>query len=103
MSAFGATSLAIAALALLWLAIAVAISLMAARRFRLAEQVLCAARANATLLELTPARPLVVRTDGRIEADVQLVRDLGLDVQPARLADLAGNDGGIAADDLAAL
>ena len=47
---------------------------------------------NATLLELTPARPLVVRVDGRIEADAQLVRELGLKSHPSRLAELAGND-----------
>ena len=93
----------IAALGLLWLGIAMAISIAAARRFRLAEEVLGAARSNATLLELAPARPLVVRADQRVEADPQLVRDLGLHSQPGRLADLVGNDSGIAPDDLEAL
>ena len=93
----------IVALGLLWLAIAAAISIAAARRFRLAEQVLGAARSNATLLDLTPARPLVVRADERVEADPQLVRDLGLNSQPGRLAELVGNDSGIAPDDLEAL
>src|SRR5690349_24758717 len=102
MSALGATTIWIVALALLWLALAVAITIAAARRFRLAEDVLSAARANATLLELTPARPLVIRPDQRLEADAQLVRDLGLHEQPSRLKDLIGNDSGIPSEDLEA-
>src|SRR5438270_3630872 len=104
MSALGATTIwAIVALALLWLGIAAAIAFVAARRFALAEQVLGAARSNATLLELTPARPLVVHGDGRIEADARLTRELGLGANPTRLAELCGNDSGIAAEDLEAL
>jgi signal transduction histidine kinase len=103
MGAFGATTVWIAVLALLWLALAVWMTLIAARRFRLAEDVLGAARANAALLELTPARPLVVRSDQRIEADPQLVRDLGLHAAPSRLSELIGNDSGILAEDLEAL
>jgi signal transduction histidine kinase len=90
-------------LALLWLALAVFMSMVAARRFRLAEEVLGAARANATLLDLTPARPLLVRGDQRIEVDAQLVRDLGLHATPARLSELVGNDSGILPEDLDAL
>lgn len=90
----------ILALGLLWLAIAVALAARAARRLRLAEQVLGAARANATLLELAPARPLLVRPDERIEIDPLLLRDLGLKSEPKTVSDLAGNDSGIAADDL---
>ena len=103
MGALGATTIWIAILALLLLALAVWMTLVAARRFRLAEDVLGAARANAALLELTPARPLVVRPDRRIEADPQLVRDLGLRGTPVRLSDLIGNDSGILAEDLEAL
>lgn len=95
--------IALVALALLWLALAITITIVAARRFRLAEQVLEAAQANATLLELTPARPLVVRPDQRIEADPQLVRELGLHGTPVRLGDLAGNESGITTEDLEAL
>jgi len=103
MGALGATDLIIAALALLWLGIAVALSLAAARRFRLASQVLGAARANATLLDISPARPLLVRGDGRIEADLHLLRELGLKSVPDKLADLRGGDSGLVAEDLAAL
>ena len=103
MNGHALTYWAIGALALFWLAIAAAIAVLAARRFRLAEEVLGAARANATLLELTPARPLVIRADQKIEADTQLVRELGLGDTPTRLSDLVGNDGGLTPDDLDAL
>ena len=103
MSAISATTIAIVALALLWLALAVAMTVVAARRFRLAEEVLGAARANATLLDLAPARPLVVRPDERVEIDAQLVRDLGLHGTPARLEELVGNDSGLLAEDFEGL
>jgi signal transduction histidine kinase len=103
MGASGVTSLAIAALALLWVAIGAAIAVVAARRFRLAQQVLDAARANSRLLEMMPARPALVRPDGRIEIDDQLLRNLGLEARPARLAELAGNDSGLLSDDLEVL
>ena len=92
-----------AALALLWLGIAVAVAVIASRRFSLAQQVLDAAQANARLLELMPARPLLVRSDRRVEADEQLRRDLGLGQAPSKLADLAANEGGLAPDDLEGL
>lgn len=98
-----ATVGAVVALALLWLVVAALMAVMAARRFHLAEQVLDAARANARLIEMMPARPLLVRPDGRIEADQQLLRDLGLEKAPTTLDGLVGNDSGIAPDDIAAL
>jgi signal transduction histidine kinase len=103
MSASSAIIVTIVLLALLWIAGAAALAVRAARRLRLAEQVLGTARANATLLELAPARPLLVRPDLRIEIDPQLLRDLGLSAEPKTLSDLVGNDSGIAPDDLEAL
>jgi len=105
MSAPGAitTWIVVAVLALVWLVLAIAVTILAARRFKLAEEVLGAARANAALLDLTPARPLVVRPDQKIEADPQLVRQLGLNGTPRRLSDLTCNDSGIVEDDLEAL
>ncbi len=103
MAGLATTGVIAAALAALWILVAVALSLAAARRFRLAEQVLGAARANAALLEISPARPLAVRGDGRVEIDPQLLRELGLKSQPKTLAELRGNDSGILPDDLAAL
>ena len=95
--------LAALGLALLWLAIGAAVAVIAARRFRLAQEVLEAAQVNARLIQLMPARPLIVHADERIEVDEQLLRDLGLQAQPTRLADLAGNDSGIMDEDLEAL
>ena len=92
-----------AALAVLWLGVAVALSLLAARRFHLAERVLETARANAALLEISPARALLVRPDGSVESDPQLLRELGLDGAPRTLADLGGAQSGITAEDLGKL
>ena len=103
MGALSIGTLAIVALALLWLALAATIAILAARRYRLAQSLLDRARANATLLELMPTRPLLVRPDGRIEADERLVRELGLEGAPGCLAELTTNGGGIAAEDLARL
>jgi signal transduction histidine kinase len=50
-----------------------------------------------------PARPLVVRERKRVEADEQLLRDLGLGGRPATLDELAGNGSGIDRQDLDAL
>ncbi|HKP33570.1 MAG TPA: ATP-binding protein, partial [Sphingomicrobium sp.] len=79
------------------------IAIVAARRFHLAQQVLDAAQANARLLEMMPARPALVRPDGGIDIDDQLLRDLGLKARPAKLAEMADNDSGIASEDLDAL
>ena len=100
MGAAGATSLVIAALGLLWLVLAATIAILAARRFRLAQQVIDTARVNARLLEAAPSRPLVVHADGRIEVDKRLVRDLGLEEQPATFDELTGDGRGIEPGDL---
>src|SRR5687768_7203732 len=97
-----ATVIAVA-LAALWIAIAVALSVAAARRLREAGSVLASARSMASLLDVAPARPLLVHADGRVEVDPRLLRELGLDRTPARLADLGGDDCGIEKDDLEAL
>ena len=100
MGSLGATTTWIIALGLLWLLLAAAVSVIAARRLELAQRVIDAARSNAALLEQTPARPVLIRPDQRIEADELFVRDLGLQENPRRLADLVGNDSGLIADDL---
>ena len=103
MGALGATGLIFAALALLWVAIAGALSLAAARRLRTAGEILRAARGNATLLDISPARPMVVRPDGRIEADRKMLRELGLARPPKTIGDLSSAQGGLVADDVAEL
>src|SRR3954454_14893199 len=103
MGAFSVGTLTIGALALLWLGLGAAIAFSASRRYRLAQQVLDTARANARLLELMPARPLAVWADGRIEVDARLSRELGFDKPPARFGDLGGDGAGIVAEDVETL
>ena len=79
------TTWVIVAIGLFWLVVAAAVSVVAARRFRLAQEVLDAARSSAALLDMTPARPLLVYPDDKVEVDSQLVRDLGLASAPGRL------------------
>jgi len=103
MSAVSAPVLAIIALAVLWLALAIVLSIHAARRARIAAALVSAARSNAALLEISPARLVLVHPDGRIEIDAMLARDLGLHGAPSRLSDLVGNDVGVVREDLEAL
>ncbi|MEO5612623.1 MAG: PAS-domain containing protein [Sphingomicrobium sp.] len=103
MSEFNGAALAAVALAAMWIAIAVAVSLAAARRIRRASAVMANAHSLASLLEVAPARPLLVHPDGLIEVDARLLRELGLDRAPTRLADLSGDSKGIAPEDLEAL
>jgi signal transduction histidine kinase len=97
------TSLIAAALAVVWILIAGALSVIAARRIRDASTVISAARSLQSLLDLSPGRPLVVRADGQIEADQRLLREIGIDKQPARLTDLAGEEHGLVGEDVDAL
>jgi len=97
------TSVIAAGLAALWVLIAAALSIVAARRIRDAGTVLSAARSLQNLLELSPGRPLVVRSDGSIEADSRLLREIGFDRPPKSLSGLAGNEHGLVAEDVDAL
>src|SRR5215213_5193851 len=103
MSEISTTSLIAIVLAALWILVAATVSIAAARRVRQAAAVLASARSMAGLLEVAPARPLLIYGGGRIEIDPRLLRDLGLDRTPSKLADLAGEDCGIEKDDLEAL
>ena len=103
MSELSGISLVAVALAALWIAIAVAVSIAAARRVSRAGAMLASTRSMASLLEVAPARPLLVHPDGRIEIDPRLLRELGLDRAPARLADLGGENEGFEREDLDAL
>jgi signal transduction histidine kinase len=87
----------------LWLAIAAALLVLAARRMREANSVIASARSMAVLLDVAPARPLVVRPGGSIEIDERLLRELGLDPPVRQWSDLAGDDRGFVGDDLEAL
>ena len=99
----GSAATVAAALAAVWIVIAAALSIAAARRLRRAGAVLGSAQALSRLLEVAPARPLVVHADGHVEADPRLLRELGLSGSPASLADLAGDECGFDKEDLDAL
>ncbi len=57
----------------------------------------------ATLLDSTPALPLMVKNDGRIEAPARLADWLGLSKVPNFLTDLTAPGAGLTAEDVAAL
>ena len=90
-------------LAAFWLVLATAIAAVATRRLGQARSVLAAARSMAGLLNATPARPIAVRADGNVEIDARLLRELGFERPPKKLADLSGEDRGFVAGDLARL
>ena len=103
MAGMTGVGLLLAAVALFWVGIAAWLSLFAARRARSAATVLETAQSMAGLLEVAPARPLIVRPDGGIEADHRLVRELGLKGEPTRLTDLSGDGVGLQQSDVEAL
>jgi signal transduction histidine kinase len=102
-SGLATTSIIAVALAALWIAIAAILSVIAARRLADANAVVSSARSLKTLLDLSPGRPLVVRADGSIEADLRLLREIGLDDVPQTLSDMAGDDRGLDREDIETL
>jgi signal transduction histidine kinase len=101
--ALGTTAVIAATLAVLWIVIAAALAIVAARRLRDAANVISTARSLQNLLQLSPGRPLVILPDGSIEADERLLREIGLERAPKRLSGLAGEERGLVAEDLADL
>lgn len=94
---FTPTALALIGLLLAGWTIAAAIALVAARRReRRAEAGQRHARRLARMVDESPALPLLVRVDGRIEAPQRLAGWLGLDQVPQFLTELDGGriDGG---------
>ncbi|WP_285021905.1 PAS domain-containing sensor histidine kinase [Novosphingobium sp. fls2-241-R2A-195] len=84
--------------------IAAAWAVLSARsRQNRAEAQLRSARRLGRMVEESPALPLLVRTDGRIEASPRLAQWLGLDEVPQFLSELDGNDRGLPAEKLAEL
>ena len=94
---------AIIVVAVLWVMIAAALAILAARRIRRAQGVIDAARRLRALLESAPVRPLVVRADGGIDLDPILQRDLGFVEAPTHIDQMGGEDRGLHADDLSLL
>jgi signal transduction histidine kinase len=74
------------ALAILWIGIGGALAVSGARRLQSARSIVSAARSLQNLLELSPGRPLVVRSDGTIEADSRLLREIGIEGSPKSLS-----------------
>ncbi|HET9810819.1 MAG TPA: PAS-domain containing protein [Sphingomicrobium sp.] len=103
MSGIGTTGVIAAVLAAIWILIAAAISIVAARKLRDATKVVSAARSLRDLLDQSPARPVLVHADGKIDADRRLLREIALDCDPAELSDLSGEEGGLFGDDVDAL
>jgi len=76
-----------------WLALAVAATLIGARKAAKADQALAEARAVSDLLAGAPAVPLLVYADDSIDADPRIAGWLALDKVPTRLGDLDSSDG----------
>ena len=94
---------AIIVIAAIWVVIASVLAILAAKRLRRAQSVLDAARTMRSLLDAAPARAMLVYPDDKIEADAQLLRELGLSSAPRRLSELAGGESGFDRPDLDAL
>lgn len=88
----------------LWTAGAGWVILRASARAAQSEGSRRTARRLGRMIEDAPAIPMLVRTDGRIEAPDRLAGWLGLEKLPQYLADLAGSDGkGLSPDQVADL
>ena len=92
----------VAAIGALWLVIAFTAALIGLRRAARGDAALREARAIADLLEGSPAVPVLVYPDDRLDADPRIATWLAIDAVPRTLADLAG-DQSIVPADLAAL
>ncbi|AKH41764.1 signal transduction histidine kinase [Altererythrobacter atlanticus] len=86
-----------------WTFGAVWLVLAAQKRARQARTARGMARRLTYMIEDSPAIPLLVRPDGRIEGPDRLAAWLGFDALPDYLSELAGEDAGLDADDLAHL
>ncbi|MDQ3079267.1 MAG: PAS-domain containing protein [Pseudomonadota bacterium] len=91
---------AIVVIALLWVLVAAALAIIAARRIRSAQHVIDAARRLRALLEAAPVRPLVIRPDGSIDLDPILQRDLGFTEAPTSVDQLGAEGYGLVPGDL---
>ncbi|MDE8652581.1 sensor histidine kinase [Novosphingobium album (ex Liu et al. 2023)] len=84
--------------------VAAAWAILAARhREKRAEATLRSARRLGRMVDESPALPLLVRSDGRIEASPKLAQWLGLDSVPQYLSELDAGERGLPADKLAEL
>lgn len=94
---------AIIVVAILWMALAAILAVMSARRIRRAQAVMTSSRLLRSLLNSAPVRAVMVYPDGKVAADDQAARILGLRTPPLTVADLGKGEQGIASADLEAL
>ena len=80
-----------------WLALA------AAQRSRQAKAARTTARRLTRMIEDSPAVPMLVKADGRIEAPERIAAWLGLDKMPGYLSELGGEEEGLFPGELAEL
>ncbi|MEA1013379.1 sensor histidine kinase [Sphingosinicella sp. LY1275] len=98
------TSLALIALFCgLWLAVALWATLRGLVRSGAASARTGSADRGEALLAASPAVPLIVFPDGRLDASARVAGLIGLTSMPGRLGDLAGTDAGLSAEDAAVL
>ncbi|MFN3552193.1 MAG: PAS-domain containing protein [Novosphingobium meiothermophilum] len=96
MPLFNQTALAvIGALLAAWTVGALWLVLDARRRARRGEAVQRQARKLARMIDESPALPLLVRADGRIEGPARLAQWLGFDAMPGFLSELDGDGCGL--------
>jgi len=95
--------LTLALLLAVWTAAAAWAIVSARHRLRRAETLGRSARRLAKMVEESPALPLLVRSDGRIEASPRLAQWLGLDKVPQFLSELDDGERGLPAEKLAEL
>jgi signal transduction histidine kinase len=83
-----------------WLALGVWATLRGARRSNSAHGLEADALRSRSLIEASPAMPLLVHADGSVEAPQRLGQALGLLLPPTRLESLTGNGAGLVEEDL---
>ncbi len=103
MGELGGSAWLVLLIAGLWLAIAAALLVLAGRRMRKANSVVAAATSMASLLEVAPSRPVLVRPDGSIDADERLLRELSVGSPARNWADLSNEANGLLEDDVSDL
>src|SRR5918992_2979573 len=86
-----------------WTVAAGWVFLVASAKERRVENVQRNARRLARMVDESPALPLLVRADGRIEAPQRLANWLGLDGLPQYLSELDAGDRGLTGEQLAEL
>ena len=79
------------------------LALVARRQARLAKASRVTARQLTRMIDDSPAVPMLVKADGKIEAPERIAAWLGLEHMPGYLSELAGEEEGLFASELAEL